>query len=214
MERRRTDHEKFRCSLANVHQTMPDLALEVKCISLPQEVFLAVDGELNLSGDAVLELLALVAEVAPPFAPWRDGKDQRAEPLIREPVRQKLDGKRQGGWVNQPPMFLRAEDDARRLMLLIQEELDLLAQALRDPQDCHQGRRDLVALDLLDGARGDSDLLAELPKRQPQLPPDLPEFPTYVEDQLFDHIVSGMKQRISYACQEEKSPLQEQSLGR
>ena len=65
---------------------MPDIALEVERISLPQEVFLPVDGELNLSGDAVLELLAPVAEVAPPFAPWRDGKDQRAEPLIREAV--------------------------------------------------------------------------------------------------------------------------------
>ena len=86
MERRRTDHEKFRCPLANVHPTMPDIALEVERISLPQEVFLPVDGELNLSRDAVLELLAPVAEMAPPFAPWRDREDQRAESLIREAV--------------------------------------------------------------------------------------------------------------------------------
>ena len=86
VERRRTDHEKFRCPFANVHPTMPDIVLEVKRISLPQEVFLPADGELDLSGDAVLKFLAPVMEVAASFAPRRDGEDQGTEPLIREAV--------------------------------------------------------------------------------------------------------------------------------
>jgi len=95
------------------------------------------------------------------------------------------------------PMFPRAEDDIRSL-LLIQEELEVFAQGLRDLQDRRERGRDLVILDFLDGAGGDARLLAELPEGQAQLLTELFELSPYVESEFFDHGVSLPKRYIFY----------------
>src|SRR5574341_594254 len=88
VERWRADHEEFCDALTDVDPTVPDFAFEVKRVPLLQQVLLPLNGELDLSGEAVLKLFASMMEVAAPLAAWRHGEDNRTEPLMGEAVSQ------------------------------------------------------------------------------------------------------------------------------